>query len=101
MGGADPMNGAFDLARRSRAARLAVKVGRAAQFRELTVGVLDYFLALDDVGVFQSHFAAGFEAEKLGRRRFGKIVALDEQFAAERNFPFARVWILGIVDGLE
>src|ERR1019366_8828608 len=64
-------------------------------------GVLDDFLALDDVGVFQAHFAAGFEPEEFRRRHFGKIIALDEEFAAERNFAPAGLRRFGIVDGVQ
>ena len=54
------MNRALHLAIRRRAAGLAVEVGGAAQFQDLSAGVLHHFLAFDDVGIFEPDFAAGF-----------------------------------------
>ena len=66
-------------------ASVGVTAGQQRRFRNPnTVLVLAQFHALDDVTVFQPHFPAGPQAEILRRRRFHEIVALDEQFAAER-----------------
>ena len=99
--GADPVNGALDLAPGGRAAGLAVQVGGATEFGDVAVGVLHHFLALDDVGVFEAHFAAGFEAEEFGRRHFHEVVLLDEQFAREGNLPLTCVLVPGVVGRVE
>ena len=65
MRGAHPVDRAFDLAVRGRAAGFAVEVGGAAEFDDVAGGILDDFVALDDVGVFQAHFAAGFQPEDI------------------------------------
>jgi hypothetical protein len=95
------MNRAFDFAGGGRAAGLAVEVGGATEFGDVAAGVFDDFVALDDVGVFQPHFAAGFEAEEFRRRHFGEVVTFDVEFAAERDFAFAGGFVLGIVGGFE
>src|SRR6185436_7982176 len=88
--GADPVDGSFDLAAGGRSTRFAVEVGGATKFSDPAGGVLDHFLALDDIGVLQAHFTSGAEAEVFGRRIFQKIVLLDVEFATEGNRAGAR-----------
>ena len=58
--------------------------------------IFHHLIALDDVGVFQPHFAARFQPEIFRRRRFHEIVALDEQFAREWNLARAGVGSSGL-----
>ena len=95
------MNGALDLARRGGAAGLAVEVRDAAQLRDVASGILHHFLALDDVGVLQAHLAVGLQAKVFRRRNFREVLGVDEDFARERDLPFARSFILRIVHGIE
>ena len=73
--GADPVNRAFHFAIRGGAAGFAVEISRATQFDHVARSILHDFVALDDVGVFEPHFAAGFQPEIFRRRRFHEIVA--------------------------
>ena len=109
--GGNPVDCAFDLPRRSCAAGFAVEIGGAAEFDDcggprlvrlgFTGGVFDYFVAFDDVGVFQADFAAGFQAEEFRGRDFGEVVLLDPEFAAERELAGAGGRVFGVVDGVE
>ena len=58
--GGNPVDCAFDFAAGSRAAGFAVEVGGAAEFGDLAGSIFDDFVAFDDVGVFETDFAAGF-----------------------------------------
>src|SRR5262249_52404537 len=59
------------------------------------------FLALDDVSVFQPHFAARSKPKILRWRRFHEIVALDIELAAEWDFACSGIWILRVIDRIE
>ena len=95
------MNRAFDFAIGSGAAGLALKISRATQLDHVTCIILHDFVALDDIGVFQTDFAARFQAEIFWRRRFREIRALDEQLAAKRKLARASRGIFRIVHGVE
>ncbi len=62
------MDRAFDFARGGRATHLAVEIGSATEFGDIAARIFHNFLALDDEGIFQTHFTAGFQAEKFRRR---------------------------------
>src|SRR5439155_19025214 len=85
MRGAYPMNRAFDLAARSRATRLTVEIGRATKLDHIARIILHDLVALDNVRVLETDFAAGFESKVLWRRHLHEIRALDKQLAAEWN----------------
>src|SRR5204862_6591155 len=59
------------------------------------------FIALDNVSVFQPHFATGPEPKIFWRRSFHEIVALDVKLATERNLACSGIWIFGVVDCIE
>ena len=98
--GADPMDRAFDFACGGRAASLTVEIGGATGSVMLPLTSLTTSSHFDDVGVFQPHFAAGLQTEEFRRRHFGEVVALDVEFAAERDFAFAGGFVLGIIGKL-
>ncbi len=99
--GADPMNGAFDLAPGVRPTGTTVQIGGAAEFNHGAGPVFDDFIALDDAGVFEAHLAAGTEAEIFRRRDFAEVVLFNEQLAGEGHLARAGGRILGIVHGVE
>src|SRR5690348_2777357 len=92
------MDRAFNLPACGWTAGLAAKVRRATEFDNLAGAVFDDFVALDDVGVFQSHLTAGFESEILWRWHFHEVILLNVEFTGERNFSRASGLILRIVD---
>ena len=63
-------------------AAAGLRIVRAAQFGNLSRGrIFNHFLALDDVAIAQSHFAAGLQTEKFSGCVLQEIVLLDEQLA--------------------
>src|SRR5579875_3252709 len=83
--GADPVDGALDLAVGAGHAVTRCRIERAAQFDDIAGTVLDHFLAFHDADATQPHFAAGHQPLETLRRHFRKVLALDQQFARERH----------------
>ncbi len=98
---ADPVDCAFDFAIGSRAAGFALKIGTATKLGHVAGVILDHFIALDDVSVFQSHLATRSQPEIFRWRSFHEIVAVDEKLAAEWNFACPGICIFRIVDGIQ
>ena len=65
-----PVDRAFDLAIGSRAAGLALKIDTASKLGHVAGVIFDHFLALDDVGVFQSHLATRVGAGNISAAEF-------------------------------
>src|SRR5690348_5180708 len=80
------------------AARLRI-VG-AAELDDLAARVLDHVGAGHEVGVAQTHFAAGGEAEELAWRVLHEVVAFDPELAREGHLACPGRGILRVVDGL-
>src|ERR1700677_1038951 len=95
------MDGSLDFAGGGRAAGFAFQIGGAAQFDHMAGGILDDFVALDDVGVFEADFAAGTQAEIFGGRSLHEIILVDVKGAGQGNFAGAGGGVFGIVDGVE
>src|SRR5436189_5556601 len=77
VGGANPMNCAFDFASSGRPARFALQVRGAMQFSDIATGVLYDLLAFDDVSVLKPNLATWSEPEILWRSSFHEIIAID------------------------
>ena len=63
--------------------------------------VFQHFIALDNVRVFESHFAARSQPKIFRWRCFHKIIAVDEKLAAEWNFACPGICIFRIIDGIQ
>ena len=74
-----------------------VGVVGALNLGDIAVGIFSAASAHDDVGTFQAHLLARSHAEELLRSVFHKVVALDEDFAAERHLVSASVFLLRVV----
>ena len=94
-----PVNSTLDLTPALNSAAFGLRVVGAAQLHDITVGVLNGFFALDDVGVAQTYFATGREAEKFLRRVFFEIILLDVQHARKRHRTRAGAFVFRVVDG--
>ena len=70
------MNHAFDFAAFGIFAQ-GIVVDAAFEFNHIACLVFYYFIALDDIAVAQTHFAAGNQAFEAFRRIFGKVVSFD------------------------
>ena len=84
--------------------RVAAPRGRivgAAQFDDLARRILHDIAAGDEISVAQPHLAAGRKAVEPLWRVFEEIVALDVEFAAERDAARAGRRILRVVDRLQ
>jgi hypothetical protein len=101
-GCADPVDRSFDFAFGGGAAA-AARVGVVAtfQFDDIAGGVLDHFIAADDVGVSQSDFPPWLQSEEFRRSVLHEVFALDEQRSGERQWSRTGVGIFGVVDGFE
>ena len=95
------MDCAFHFAIGSRTARFALEIDRAAQLNDIPGLVLHDLIALNDVSIFQPHFAPRFQPEIFWWRRFHEVIAVDKQFTAEWNFARSRSRIFRIVDSVE
>ena len=58
------MNSALDFPAGVRSATATFQINGAAEFGHTAIGILDHFIALDEVGILQAHFAAELEPEK-------------------------------------
>ena len=90
----------LDLAAIRRIAAPGRRIVGAAQLDDLAGGVLDHLGAGDEIGVTKADLAAWSQAEELLRRIFHEVVALDEDFAAERDAPGAERGVVGMVGHL-
>ena len=95
------MDRSFDFAVRGCAARFTLEIRRAAQLGHIAIFILHHLFAFNDVGVLEPHFAPGLQPKIFWRRHFREIRAVDEEFAAERNFARAGTRIFRVVDGLQ
>src|SRR6266567_8643476 len=95
---ADPVDRAFNFATGSRAAGFALKIDTAPQLGHVACTVFHYLLALDDVGVFESHFTTGSQPKIFRRRRFHEIVAVDEKLATEWEYERSGIRVFRIID---
>ena len=54
-----------------------------------------------EIGVHQTHFVTGIQAEILLRRLFHEVFLLDPQLAGERDFAGAQFFVLKVIRSLE
>src|SRR5207248_9021318 len=92
-----PMNRSFHLAIGSRTARFALEIDAAAQFRHLTRFIFYNLVALDNVGVFESHFSSGFHRKGFGVRGSHEMCLVEETLTAERHLTASRCRTVGII----
>ncbi|MNQ78863.1 hypothetical protein D3C85_937860 [compost metagenome] len=93
----NPVDRAFDFTAGEAAAAFGLDIISTVQLNNVAIRILDEVVALDEVGVFQTHFVAREETEILRRRIFHEIVLLDVDLAGERNHAVAHFRVLGIV----
>ena len=93
--GTDPVNHALDLAAFWVLAQ-RIKVDGALELHNMAVSILDDFVALDHVAVAQAHFSAQRQALPFGRRHFGKIVALDVDFARQWHVALTKLGMMRV-----
>ena len=98
--GTDPVNSALHLSVDVEATGARGEVGGAAELGDLASGVFHDFVALDDAGIFEANFPAGFEAEVFRRRDLGKIVVLDVNLAGEGDLARGGGLVLRVVGGV-
>ena len=91
------MQRGLDLAVRALAAGPGVKVHRAQKFHHFAVFVLLDAFTLYDVRALEPRFAAGGQAEELGRRVLQKVLALDEEPMGEVHRARAHLRVVGMV----
>ncbi|KAG0948670.1 hypothetical protein G6F31_014032 [Rhizopus arrhizus] len=97
MHGADPVDGALDLAVGAFHARARFRIQPAAQLGDGAVGILDHLIAADDAGAAQAYFATRNQALPALRRHFGEVLAVDPHFASERHLAAAEAFVLRMV----
>src|SRR5207245_7848064 len=97
MRGAHPMDRAVYFTGGGWPAGLAAEVGGAVEFHNVTGGILHHLIALDDVRVFKTDFAAGTEPEIFRRRILHEIIPFNVKDAVEGNFARAAFWLFRIV----
>src|SRR4029453_10913276 len=95
------MDRSFYFAARRWPTRFAIQINSALELDYIASFIFHDFIALDDISVFQAHFATGPESKIFWRWGFHEIVTLDVKLATERNFALTGAWIFGIVDCIE
>src|SRR2546423_14696319 len=95
------MDRSLDLTVRRCAARLALEIGGASQLGYVPGRIFYDLVTLDDVSVFQSHFAARLEPKKLRRGRLPEIGGGDKKPAGEWGFSRSGIQVFRVVYGGE
>ena len=65
--------------------RLGCRVVCTFDFNDIAFCVFDNFLALNDIGVFETNLSARFETEIFLRRLFHEVVSFNIDLTGERN----------------
>ena len=66
-------------------ARTGGRIIGASEFDYIAIGILDYLIALDDVGVFETDLSIRLETEELLRGILHEVGPADVEFTGERN----------------
>jgi len=92
----NPVDHAFDFAAFGVFAQ-GVGVVAAPQFGDVAVGILDDFVALDNVRTAQTDFAACYQTLEFRRWDFGKIIPFDQYDFGKRHDAFAQLRFLRMI----
>src|SRR5579871_608543 len=67
------------------------------QFGDISSGIFDDFIALDDIGALQAHFLSRRQAKEFLWRILHEVLPFDIDLPAEGHFAHSRRWVFGIV----
>ena len=95
--GADPVDGAADLAAIGGVAAHGGGVVGAVDFGDGALGVLDQVGASEEAGAAEAHFVAGGEAVELLGGHLHEVVTVDPEFVGAAEFAGAGVGVFGVV----
>ena len=101
VGGAQPVDGDFDLAAVGGFSAQAFGVVGASHLEDVAVLVLVDADAFEEIGVAQAHFAARGEAEEFFGGVFHEIGAVDPELAGEGEFSGTHGLVGGVPWGVE